>query len=108
MPPKRSIKPAADDNDDIDKETQPRWDANDRNLLHLYLLQLKRWLPKQHPQFNNFIRYGYIINSRQQTVVFDNDHKDKLQAGRMTAASFAKHRAQSAWMTLRPAKTKGR
>ena len=87
MPPKRSIKPAADDNDDIDKETQPRWDANDRNLL-LYLLQLKRWLPKQHPQFNNFIRYGYIINSRQQTIVFDNDHKTQLQDGRMVAASF--------------------
>ena len=87
MPLPRGKKPAADDNDDSDKDGDPKWDANERNLL-VYLLALKRWLPKQHPQFKNCIRYGYIINSRQQTIVFDDNHREELNDGVAIAGTF--------------------
>ena len=77
-PPKRSQKP--DDTDDNDNYDNPNWDANDRNLM-LYLIKMRRWLPKQHKQFNNFVRFGYIINSRQEVVCFSDNHKESLKKG---------------------------
>ena len=62
MAPKRNYK--SDDTDDNNND-DPSWDANDRNLM-LYLLKLKRWIPKKHKQWLNFIRYGYIVNSRHR------------------------------------------
>ena len=41
------------DKDDSDKP-EPQWDSSLRNL-RLYLIPLKRWLPRQHPQLNNFV-----------------------------------------------------
>ena len=52
MGPKRGTKQPAD-NDDSDDNDKPTWDSNERNLM-LYLLELKRWLPRQYPQLNNF------------------------------------------------------
>ena len=77
-PPKQSQKP--DDTDDNDNCDNPNWDANDRNLM-LYLINMRRWLPKQHKQFNNFVRFGYIINSRQEVVCFSDNHKESLKKG---------------------------
>ena len=85
MAPKRAKKPdAPDDKDDKD---DPSWDCNDRNL-QLYLIPLKRWLPRQHSQLNNFLRFGYVLNSRQEVVVFDTDHKNQLQSGSFTPGTF--------------------
>ena len=85
MAPKRAKKPdAPDDKDDKD---DPSWDCNDRNL-QLYLIPLKRWLPRQHSQLNNFLRFGYVLNSRQEVVVFDTDHKNQLQSGAFTPGTF--------------------
>ena len=42
------------DKDDSDNRPEPRWDSSLRNL-RLYLIPLKRWLPRQHPQLNNFV-----------------------------------------------------
>ena len=79
MAPKRSQKP--DDTDDNDNNyDNPTWDSNYRNLM-LYLLKLKRWLPKQHKQWNNFVRFGYIVNSRQEVVCFSDTHKEDLKKG---------------------------
>ena len=90
MAPSRSRKAAAaaDDKDDS-SDKQPRWDSSDRNI-QLHLQALKRWLPRQHAQFNNFIRFGYIINSRQEVVVSDNDHKALLQSGALVPGTFEK------------------
>ena len=85
MPKPRAKNVETDDKDD--KEEDPEWDSNERNLM-LYLLKLKRWLPKQHSQLNNFLRYGFIINGRQEVVVFDTDHQTDLQRGTFTAGSF--------------------
>ena len=86
MAPQRSRKAAeADDNDD--SSDQPKWDSSDRNI-QLHLQSLKRWLPRQHSQFNNFIRYGYIINARQEVVVCDNDHKEQLLNGTLVPGLF--------------------
>ena len=79
MAPKRNATPVdADDTDD--KPEEPNWDSNERSLM-LYLLMLKRWLPKQRTQFNNFIRFGFIINGRQEVVAFNDTHKSELQDG---------------------------
>ena len=72
MAPARGTKLPADTAED-DTDVKPTWDSNERNL-RLFLLKLSRWLPRQHTQLNNFLRYGYIINSRQQVVVFDTVH----------------------------------
>ena len=85
MPRPRAKNVETDDKDD--KEEDPEWDSNERNLM-LYLLKLKRWLPKQHPQFNNFIRYGFIINGRQEVVVFDKKQQTDLQSGDFAAGRF--------------------
>ena len=45
MPKSRAKNVETDDKDD--KEEDPEWDSNERNLM-LYLLKLKRWLPRQH------------------------------------------------------------
>ena len=82
-PPRAAKTPDKDDSDD----KVPSWDSNYRNL-KLWLLHLKRWLPLQLKQFNNFIRFGYIINSRLETVVFDNDHSDMLTDASLTAGTF--------------------
>ena len=74
-----------DDKDD--KEEDPEWDSNERNLM-LYLLKLKRWLPRQHSQFNNFVRFGFIINGRQEVVVFNDKHKTELQNGSFANGTF--------------------
>ena len=76
MAPKRA-KAVTNPDDSDDASDKPMWDSSERNL-QLYLQPLKRWLPRQHPQLNNFLRYGYIINGKQETVVFDNDHKRLL------------------------------
>ena len=57
MAPKKRAGRPADTEADTDDKTEPCWDSSHRNL-RLYLLPLKRWLPRQHPQLNNFIRYG--------------------------------------------------
>ena len=88
MAPKRGAKPPPD-NDDSDDNDKPSWDSNERNLM-LYLLELKRWLPRQHPQLSNFLRFGFIINSRQQNVVFDIIHRQKLQDGTIEPGTFEK------------------
>ena len=87
MPPSRPRKAAEADDKDDSSDKQPKWDSSDRNI-QLHLQALKRWLPRQHAQFNNFIRYGYIINSRQEVVVCDIDHKNQLQNGSLTPGSF--------------------
>ena len=86
MAPYRGSKAAAQaaDNDDND---QPDWDSSSRNLA-LFLLKLKKWLPRQHASVNTFIRFGFILNSRQKVVVFDSDHKARLQAGGLAAGTF--------------------
>jgi len=76
-----------DTTNDSDNDKKPSWDSNDRNL-KLWLLHLKRWLPLQLKHFNNFIRYAYTINARQETVVFDNDHSDKLTKGSLEGGTF--------------------
>ena len=86
MAPSRS-KPAAEANDKDDSDNKPIWDSSDRNI-QLHLQALKRWLPRQHSQFNNFIRYGYIINSRQEVVVSDIDHKNRLLNGTLIQGTF--------------------
>ena len=86
MAPKRSQKP--DDTDDNDNYDSPSWDANDRNLM-LYLIKMRRWLPKQHKQFNNFVRFGYIINNRQEVMCFTDSHKEALKRG-FNAGTFEK------------------
>ena len=85
MAPKRAKAAVSDDNDD--SSHKPTWDSSERNL-QLYLLPLKRWLPRQHPQLNNFLRFGYIMNSKQEAVVYDNDHKDLLKSGNFQAGTF--------------------
>ena len=78
MAPKRTNKHAeSSDDNDTDK---PSWDSSERNLT-LYLIELKRWLPRQHSQLNNFLRWGYIINGKQEVVVNDTDHKEQLING---------------------------
>ena len=86
MAPKRSAdRKQPDDNDDNDKV--PTWDSTPRNLM-LYLLKLRRWLPRQHPQLMSFLRHGYILNSKQEVVVYDDKHRDKLVAGTLSAGTF--------------------
>ena len=84
MAPKLKGKPAELSDDDNDK---PAWDSSERNLT-LYLIELKRWLPRQHSQLNNFLRWGYIINGKQEVVVQDTDHKEQLIQGTATRGSF--------------------
>ena len=86
MAPKRA-KAVTNPDDSDDASDKPMWDSSERNL-QLYLQPLKRWLPRQHSQLNNFLRYGYIINGKQETVVFDNDHKRLLADGSIVAGSF--------------------
>ena len=86
MAPKHKGKPAELSDNDNDK---PAWDSSERNLT-LYLIELKRWLPRQHSQLNNFIRWGYIINGKQEVVVHDTDHKEQLINGNATRGSFEK------------------
>ena len=87
MAPKRATKPAESSNDN-DTDT-PTWDSSERNLT-LYLIELKRWLPRQHSQLNNFLRWGYIINGKQEVVVSDTDHKEQLINGSAVRGSFEK------------------
>ena len=87
MAPKRATKPAESSNDN-DTDT-PTWDSSERNLT-LYLIELKRWLPRQHSQLNNFLCWGYIINGKQEVVVNDTDHKEQLIDGTATRGSFEK------------------
>ena len=94
MAPKRSQKP--DDTDDNDNNNDnPTWDSNDRNLM-LYLLKLKRWIPKQHKQWNNFARFGYIVNSRQEVVCFSDTHKESLKSG-FRAGTFSRNLVWQVW-----------
>ena len=66
MAPKRGANaPELFDDSDITK--RPSWDSNDRNL-KLWLIHLKRWIPLQQKQFNNFIRYAYIINGAKKLL----------------------------------------
>ena len=88
MAPNRGTKKPAD-TDDSDDDKKPNYDCNDRNL-QLFLQELKRWLPRQHSQLKNFLRYGFIINSRQEVLVFDDDHKQALQNGTLAAGTFEK------------------
>ena len=87
MAPKRNQKP--DDTDDNDTDDDPSWDANDRNLM-LYLLKLKRWIPKKHKQWLNFIRYGYIVSSRQEVICFSDNHKEALKEQALVTGTFEK------------------
>ena len=89
MAPNRGAKTPAQTDDSDDDDKKPNYDSNERNL-KLYLQRLKRWLPQQHPQLKNFIRYGFILNSRQQVCVFSTSHKDALQMGAITAGTFEK------------------
>ena len=88
MAPKRKPKAnSTDDTDDKQDDQAPTWDTNERNLM-LFLLKLRRWLPKQHAQFNNFIRYGFIINGKQEVVVFNDNHRTDLQNSRLKPGTF--------------------
>ena len=84
MAPKPKAAELSDDDND-----KPSWDSSERNLT-LYLIELKRWLPRQHSQLNNFIRWGYIINGKQEVVVHDTDHQNQLIQGTATRGSFEK------------------
>ena len=86
MPPKRGSKPKAD-SDDNDESDKPSYDSNERNL-RLYLLEMKRWLPRKHVQLNNLLRWSFIMNSRQEVIVYDTDQQDKLQDGTIVRGSF--------------------
>ena len=89
MAPKKRAGRPADTEADTDDKTEPCWDSSHRNL-RLYLLPLKRWLPRQHPQLNNFIRYGYILNGKQEVVVHNTEHQNLIQSGRFTVGTFEK------------------
>ena len=89
MAPKKRANRPADTEADTDDKTEPRWDSSHRNL-RLYLLPLKRWLPRQHPQLNNFIRYGYILNGKQEVVVHNTEHRDLIHSGNIEAGTFEK------------------
>ena len=81
MAPKRTpAKPKADDTDDTDSQNKPTYDNQLRNLM-LFLVHLKRWLPRQVPGTSTFIKYYYILNARQQVVVLDNKHIDDIESG---------------------------
>ena len=88
MAPKRA-KQTTDTGDKDDSDKQPTWDSSLRNL-RLYLLPLKRWLPRQHAQLNNFVRYGYIMNNKQEILVYNSDHQEQLQHNKLVPGSFEK------------------
>ena len=59
MAPKRTpAKTKADDTDDKDSLSQPTYDNQLRNLM-LFLVHLKRWLPRQVPGTSTFIKFYY-------------------------------------------------
>ena len=86
MAPKRTASRKQTDNDDDDKQ-DPTWDSTPRNLM-LYLLRLRRWLPRQHPKLMSYLRQGYILNSKQEVVVYDDNHKKHLIAGTVATGTF--------------------